>query len=149
MEKNHPGSEDVQECLKHTGRHKPNKTIVSKIRMLEAVEGGQGDLPCYQILKCAVASSSPIYNPLEKDERATEQLEGLRPAGEDMRSYLQTTCKFLLIFVCLLWKSGEEFSDNRQEFNFSSPLPIPSALTELGYFFSCKHSKEPFMSPLS
>lgn len=109
MEERHPELEDIQECLKHTGRHKSNKTIVYKNRILEAVEGGQGDLPCYQTLKCAVGSSSP----LGKDERATEQLAGLRPAGEDMKSYLKTTCKFLLIFVSLLWKSREEFSDSK------------------------------------
>lgn len=85
MEKNLPKSEDVQECLKHTGRHKPNKTIVYKNRMLEAVGGEQGDLPCYHIQKCAVCSSSPIYNPLGEDERATERLAGLRPAGEAAR----------------------------------------------------------------
>jgi len=73
MEKNLPESEDVQECLKHTGRHKPNKTIVYKSRMLEAVGGGQGeDVPGYQIPKCAVCSSSLIYNPLGEEERATE-----------------------------------------------------------------------------
>lgn len=112
MEENHPESEDAQECLKHTEGHKPNKTTVSENRMPEAVEGGQGDLPCYQIMKCAVGSSSPIYNSLGKDERVTEQ-SGLRPAGQDMRYYLQTTCKFLLIFVRLLWERREECSDNR------------------------------------
>lgn len=37
MEKNVPESEAVQECLKHTGRHKSNKTIVYKYRVLETV----------------------------------------------------------------------------------------------------------------
>lgn len=81
--------------------------------MLEAVEGGQGDLPCYQILKCAVGSSRPIYNPPGKDDKATGQLAGLRPAGVDMRPYMKTTCEFLPVFLSLLWKSREEFSDNR------------------------------------
>lgn len=107
---------------------------VSKNRLLEAREGGQGDLPCYQILKCAVGSTSPIYNCLGKDERATGQLAGLRPAGESVRSYLKTSCKFLPIFLSLLWKSGEELSDNREELNSSIPFPIPSALAEVGYF---------------
>lgn len=70
--------------------------------MLEAVEGAQGDLPCYQVLKCAVGSRSPIYNPLGKDGRATEQLAGLRPVGEDevlSENHMQVLadfCKFTL-----------------------------------------------------
>lgn len=109
MEKNLPESEDVQECLKHTGRHKSNKTIVYKNRMLEAVGGGQGeDLPCYQILKCAVCSSSPIYNSLGEDEGATEQLAGLRPAGEAARVLLSENHPQDLADFCksLLWKGG-------------------------------------------
>lgn len=114
--------------------------------MLEAVEGGQGDLPCYQILKCAVGSSNPIYSSLGKDERATEQL-GLRPAGEDMRSCLQATCKFLLILYIHYGKVEKEFSDNRWEFNSSIHFPIPFAPTEVGDFFLLQTQQGAFYFP--